>query len=49
LYAIRHDKKNRDKIRFTLLKKVGKVKVKVEVDENEIIEAIKESIDREEV
>ncbi|MGU9538752.1 3-dehydroquinate synthase [Clostridium tepidum] len=49
LYAIRHDKKNKDKIRFTLLEKVGKVKVKVEVEENEIIEAIKESIDREEV
>ncbi|AVQ45309.1 3-dehydroquinate synthase [Clostridium botulinum] len=48
LYAIRHDKKNRDKIRFALLEEVGKVKVKVEVEENEIIKAIKESIDREE-
>ncbi len=41
-------KKNRDKIRFALLEEVGKVKVKVEVEENEIIKAIKESIDREE-
>lgn len=48
LYAIRHDKKNRDKIRFTLLEKKGKVKVKMEVEESEIVKAIKESIDREE-
>lgn len=46
LYAINHDKKNTEGIRFVLLEDIGKCKIKVPVTENEIILAIKESIDR---
>ncbi len=41
-------KKIGTKLDLLYLEEVGKVKVKVEVEENEIIKAIKESIDREE-
>lgn len=48
MYAINHDKKNNDKIRFVLLEDFGKPKIKVEINEEVIINSIKESIDREE-
>ncbi|NMM61409.1 3-dehydroquinate synthase [Clostridium sp. P21] len=46
MYAINHDKKNNEKIRFVLLKDIGKCEVKVEVSEKEIITALKESVSR---
>ena len=46
MYAINHDKKNSDKIRFALLEKIGKCKMKVEITEDEILAALKESIAR---
>ncbi|WP_050608469.1 3-dehydroquinate synthase [Clostridium niameyense] len=44
MYAIKHDKKNTNKIMFVLLEKIGKFKIKVEINEKEIIEAMEESI-----
>lgn len=46
MYAINHDKKNNDKIRFVLLEEIGKCKIKVEINEEEILAALKESIAR---
>lgn len=44
---IRHDKKNDSKIRFVLIDgSFGDYKIKVEVSEDEILRALKESIDR---
>ncbi|WP_446899329.1 3-dehydroquinate synthase [Clostridium sp. LBM24168] len=45
LYAIRHDKKNNDSIRFVLVEGIGKYRIKVEVEEGEINRALRESID----
>lgn len=45
--TIRHDKKNDDKIRFVLIYgSFGDYKIKVEVSEDEILRALKESIDK---
>ncbi|AAO36163.1 3-dehydroquinate synthase [Clostridium tetani] len=44
MYAINHDKKNKDNIRFVLLKDVEKPEVKIEVNKEEILKAIEESI-----
>jgi 3-dehydroquinate synthase len=46
MYAINHDKKNNDKIRFVLLEEIQKCKIKVEITEEEIFTALKESITR---
>lgn len=47
LYSIKHDKKMEDNnIKFTLLEDVGACKIKIDVSEEEIIEALKESIGR---
>ncbi len=46
LYAINHDKKNTDKIRFVLLEDISKCKIKVEVAAEEIYSAVEESISR---
>lgn len=46
MYAINHDKKNNDKIRFVLLQNIGEGKIKVEVDKEQIFEAIKQSISK---
>lgn len=46
MYAINHDKKNNDKIRFVLLNEIGKCKIKVETTEEEILSALKQSIAR---
>jgi 3-dehydroquinate synthase len=46
MYAINHDKKNNGKIRFVLLEEIGKCKIKVEITEEEILAALKESIAR---
>lgn len=45
LYAIKHNKINSEGIRFVLLEDIGKCKIKIPVTENEVIWAIKESID----
>lgn len=44
MYAINHDKKNDDKIRFVLLEDLNKPKVKVEINKKDIINALKNSI-----
>ena len=47
LYSIKHDKKmENNNIKFTLLENVGACKIKVDVSEEEIIKALKESIGR---
>ncbi len=47
LYSIKHDKKMEgNNIKFTLLEDVGACKIKIDVSEEEIIEALKESIGR---
>lgn len=46
MYAINHDKKNNEKIRFVLLEDIGKCKIKVEITEKEIYDALEGSIDR---
>jgi 3-dehydroquinate synthase len=48
LYAIKHDKKNSDAINFVLLKEIGEPKIKVKVVPEDIIWALKCSIDMEE-
>jgi 3-dehydroquinate synthase len=45
LYAIRHDKKNDASIRFVLVEGIGKYRIKVKVEEEEINRALRESID----
>jgi len=47
LYAINRDKKNDNAIRFVLLETFGKCRIKVEVNNKEIINALKNSICRE--
>jgi len=47
LYAINRDKKNDNEIRFVLLESLGKCKIKIAVTDKEIINAIKNSISRE--
>jgi len=44
LYAIKHDKKNNDKINFVLLEDLNKCRIKVEVQEEDILWALKNSI-----
>lgn len=44
MYAINHDKKNDEKIRFILLEELNKPKVKVEINKKDIINALKNSI-----
>lgn len=44
MYAINHDKKNNNKIRFVLLQDIGNGKIKIEVNKEQILEAIKQSI-----
>lgn len=47
LYSIKHDKKMEDNnIKFTLLEDIGACKIKVDVNEDEIIKALEESIGR---
>ncbi|WPC40958.1 3-dehydroquinate synthase family protein [Clostridium sp. JS66] len=46
MYAINHDKKNNDKLKFVLLEYKERCKTKVEVSEEEIKMALKESINR---
>ncbi|WP_125152227.1 3-dehydroquinate synthase [Clostridium rectalis] len=46
MYAINHDKKNGKKIRFVLLQDIGKGKIKVEVNNEDILKGIKQSIDK---
>ncbi len=46
MYAINHDKKNNDKIRFVMVEAIGKCKIKVEVNAEEINATLKESISR---
>ncbi|ERI91299.1 3-dehydroquinate synthase [Clostridiales bacterium oral taxon 876 str. F0540] len=46
LYAIKHDKKNNDKINFVLLEDLNRCKIKVEVNEDDILLALKNSIDK---
>ncbi|AKN33995.1 3-dehydroquinate synthase [Clostridium carboxidivorans P7] len=46
MYAINHDKKNNDKLKFVLLEDNERCKAKVEVSEEEIKMALKESINR---
>ena len=48
MYAINHDKKNKNNIRFVLLKNVEKPEVKIEVNEKHILKAIEDSISRKE-
>lgn len=48
LYAIKHDKKNNNAINFVLLEEIGKPRIKVKVKLDDIIWAIKSSIDTEE-
>jgi 3-dehydroquinate synthase len=44
LYAIKHDKKNTDEINFVLLKDMEQCKIKIPVEEEELIWAINNSI-----
>lgn len=44
MYAINHDKKNDEKIRFVLLEDLNEAKVKVEINKKDIISALKNSI-----
>jgi 3-dehydroquinate synthase len=46
MYAINHDKKNNNKIKLTLLREIGDCEIKVEVSEEEILLALRESIFR---
>lgn len=46
MYAINHDKKNNDKIRFVLLQDIGEGKIKIEVSKEQIFEAIRQSISK---
>lgn len=46
LYAINHDKKNTNEIKFVLLEDISKCKIKVEVTTEEICSAMEESINR---
>ncbi|WP_207719377.1 3-dehydroquinate synthase [Clostridium sp. cel8] len=45
LYAVSHDKKNDSSIRFVLLQDIGNYKIKVDTKKDEIVKAIRESID----
>lgn len=45
LSTIGHDKKNDLNIRFVLLEDIGKCKIKIDVEKDEIVKALKESID----
>ena len=47
LYAINRDKKNDETMRFVLLEELGKSKVKLQVNDMDVFEAIKKSIYRE--
>lgn len=47
LHALRHDKKNNDSLRFVLLEDIEKCKLKVEIKESEVLEALKNSIFKE--
>lgn len=49
LYAIKHDKKNSSSINFVLLKEIGNPEIKVPVEAEHIVWALKSSIDREEM
>lgn len=44
MYAINHDKKNKNNIRFILLKSIEKPEVKIEINKEHILKAIEESI-----
>lgn len=44
MYAINHDKKNDDSIKFVLLSKIGEPKIKIEVTKEQLYHAIKGSI-----
>ncbi|SQB91455.1 hypothetical protein [Clostridium tetanomorphum] len=46
MYAINHDKKNNDKIRFILLQNVEKGVIKVEVNKEQLLQGIEESISK---
>jgi 3-dehydroquinate synthase len=43
LYAIRHDKKNNEKINFVLLERIGSCKIKIAVSEEDILWAVNNS------
>jgi 3-dehydroquinate synthase len=47
LYAIKHDKKNENAVNFVLLEDIGRCKIKVPIDEELIVWALKNSIDKE--
>jgi 3-dehydroquinate synthase len=47
LYAIKHDKKNLGKINFVLLEEIGICKIKVQVEEHDILWALEKSIMKE--
>lgn len=46
LYAINRDKKKEENINFVLLENIGKYKIKVKITESEIVDALKNSIDK---
>jgi 3-dehydroquinate synthase len=45
LYAIRHDKKNNEKINFVLLEQIGGCRIKVPVSEEDILWAVNNSLE----
>lgn len=47
LYAIKHDKKNSDKLNFVLLKDIGQSEIKINVSKEELLWALENSICKE--